>query len=78
MAFPFRNILCPVDFDDSSMDALDLAADLARQNDSILLVLHVVPMIVAPARVTGYFDPYKSQEETARAKLAQIAHKRPA
>jgi universal stress protein A len=76
MAFTFRNILCPVDFDDSSMDALDLAADLARQNDSTVLVLHVVPMIVAPARVTGYFDLYKSQEADARAKLAQIAHKR--
>ena len=26
MAFPFRRILCPVDFDDSSIDALETAA----------------------------------------------------
>jgi universal stress protein A len=75
MAFPFRNILCPMDFDDSSMKALSLAAEVARQNDSTVLVLHVVPMIVAPARLAGYFDLYKSQEENARDKLAQIAHK---
>jgi nucleotide-binding universal stress UspA family protein len=76
MALLFRNILCPVDFDDSSMDALQLAADIASQNNSTVLVLHAVSRIVAPARLTGYFDLYKSQEETARTKLAQIAHRR--
>jgi universal stress protein A len=76
MAFPFRNILCPVDFDDSSMDALDLAAAIARQNDSTVLMLHVASMIVTPARVTGYLDLYRSQKENARAKLEEIAHKR--
>jgi len=76
MAIAFRKILCPVDFDDNSMNALDLAAKLARQNDSTMLLLHVVSIIVAPARVTGYLDLYKSQEETARAKLLEIARKR--
>jgi universal stress protein A len=75
MAVPFRNILCPVDFDESSMHALEMAGDIARQNDGTVFVLHVVSMIVAPARVTGYLDLYKSQEERARAKLQEIAHK---
>jgi universal stress protein A len=36
-------ILCPVDFDVNSVAALDLARDLARRNDAMLYVLHVVP-----------------------------------
>jgi nucleotide-binding universal stress UspA family protein/predicted transcriptional regulator len=76
MAFPFRKILCPVDFDENSMKALDVAADLARQNEGTALLLHVVSMIVVPARLPGYFDLYLSQGETARARLKEIAHKR--
>jgi hypothetical protein len=29
----FRRILCPVDFDDNSMQALETAANLARENN---------------------------------------------
>jgi len=76
MTFPFRNILCPVDFDENSMKALDVAADLARQSDGTVLLVHVVSLIVVPARLPGYFDLYRSQEETARGKLKEIAHKR--
>lgn len=79
MAFPFRNILCPVDFDDVALDALDTAADLARQNDGTLFVLHVVPMmvlIVPPTGTPPYVDLYKGQEEIARGKLERIARKR--
>ena len=76
MAFPFRNILCPVDFDDSSLDGLDTAADIARQNDGTVCVLHVVPMIIPPAGMPTYVDLYKREEETARGKLQRIAQKR--
>lgn len=79
MAFPFRNILCPVDFDDNSLDALDAAADLARQNDGTVFVLHVVPtmvMIVPPTGMPVFVDLYKGQEETARGKLEEMVHKR--
>ena len=76
MAYPFRRILCPVDFDDNSMQALDTAADFARENNGTVFVLHVVPMILAPTGMPVYVDLYKGQEETARAKLLEIAHKR--
>jgi CBS domain-containing protein len=76
MAFPYRKILCPVDFDDRSMYALDTAGEIARQNDGIVFVLHVVPMIVPPMGMPVYVDLYKSQNETAGAKLEEIAHKR--
>jgi nucleotide-binding universal stress UspA family protein/predicted transcriptional regulator len=75
MAFPYRNILCPVDFDDNSMDALDTAAGLARQNDGIVFVLHVVPIIIRPNGMPVYLDMYKGQEGAARQKLQEIARK---
>ena len=76
MAPQFRRILCPVDFDDNSMDALDTAAGLARESDGTVFVLHVVPMVVAPTGMPIYVDLYQGQEETARAKLLETAHKR--
>jgi universal stress protein A len=76
MAFPFRNILCPVDFDDNSLEALDVAANLSRQNDGTVSVLHIVPMLVPPAGIPAYVDLYKGQEEDARRRLEEIAHKR--
>ncbi len=32
MTYPFKKILCPVDFDHNSIAALDAAAEMARQN----------------------------------------------
>jgi nucleotide-binding universal stress UspA family protein/CBS domain-containing protein len=76
MSVAYRRILCPVDFDDNSMHALDTAADLARQNNGTVFVLHVVPMINPPTGMPIYVDLYNGQEETARANLLEIAHKR--
>ncbi|MGH7813735.1 MAG: universal stress protein [Candidatus Binataceae bacterium] len=76
MAFPFRKILCPIDFDDNSMAALDAAANLSRQNDGAVFVLHVVPMIIPPAGMPAYVDLFKGQEEAAHAKLTDIARRR--
>jgi nucleotide-binding universal stress UspA family protein len=55
--------------------ALDVAAQIARDNDGMVLLLHVAPMIVAPTG-TIYVDIYKGQEEAAREKLKEIASKR--
>lgn len=75
MSFPFRRILSPLDFDDNSLAALEVAAQMARQNDGTVLLFHVVPMMIAPA-MPVYVDIYKSQEETAKEKLRHIAAKR--
>lgn len=72
MAFPFRRILCPVALDEGSMDALETAADLARQTDGTILVLHVVPMLIEPTDSPVYVHFYKDQRQTARAKLEEI------
>jgi nucleotide-binding universal stress UspA family protein len=37
---PFRRILCPVDFSDSSLAALDFAFSLAQEGDAELTILH--------------------------------------
>jgi nucleotide-binding universal stress UspA family protein/CBS domain-containing protein len=76
MTFPFRNILCPVDFDENSMQALEMAADIARQNDGTVFVLHIVTMIVPPVGMPVYVQLYEGQRQTAAAKLEEIAHKR--
>ena len=39
--FKPRHILCPVDFSDNAAYALQVAIDIARQNEALLLVLHV-------------------------------------
>jgi nucleotide-binding universal stress UspA family protein len=45
-----RTVLCPVDFSDASREALHFAADLARQYDAELHLLHVY-------QVPGYAFP---------------------
>jgi nucleotide-binding universal stress UspA family protein len=76
MSFPFRRILSPIDFDDNSLAALEVAAQMARQEDRTGLLFHVVPMVVAPTGMPVCVDIYKDQEELAKEKLRQIAAKR--
>ncbi|MBV8135473.1 MAG: universal stress protein [Deltaproteobacteria bacterium] len=76
MSYPFRRILSPIDFDDNSLAALEVAAQIARDNDGMLLLLHVVPMIVPATGMPIYVDIYKGQEEAAREKLNEIAAER--
>src|SRR5262245_40917356 len=48
----FRQIICPVDFSESSVRALAHAAAFARWYDAQLTVLHVVPTF-EPMQVRG-------------------------
>jgi nucleotide-binding universal stress UspA family protein len=41
-AVPFQRILCPIDFSDSSLLALDWAWSLARESGAIVSLLHVI------------------------------------
>lgn len=75
MGFPYKNILCPLDFDDNSLAALDVAIQLARQTAGVIYVLHSVPLIM-PVGSPIYVDLYKEQEQTARHKLNEIARQR--
>ncbi len=73
MALPFRRILSPVEFDDNSLAALDVAANLARQTAATVFVLHVVPLVVLPGEVPAEIELYRSQEDEAKEKLQEIA-----
>ena len=75
MPLPYRKILCPIDFDENSIAALETAAELARHHDATLYVLHTVPMVVMPTSMPVYVDIYKGQEETARKNLQELARK---
>ena len=74
MAFPFKRILCPIDFDDNVNAAVALAANIARQNGGMVFLLHVVPLIAPMADAPIFIEPiYKSQEAAARQRLGEIA-----
>jgi universal stress protein A len=51
---PFRKILCPTDFSDPALVALQRAEELARHFAAELLVLHVIPEVPGPH---AYSDP---------------------
>jgi nucleotide-binding universal stress UspA family protein/CBS domain-containing protein len=74
MALPSRKILCPIDFDDNAVAALDTAAVLARQNDGTIFVLHVVPLINLPIGMAVYVDK-QQQLERAELNLQRLARK---
>ena len=72
MAFPFKRILVPVDFDQNSLKALEIAAKIAQQNDGTVFVLHIVPVDMDVSGMPQYVDLIKRQENADREKLNAI------
>ncbi len=71
MAFPYKTILCPVDFDENSLASLDAAIELAEHFGSSIILLYVLPMILT----YGEASPaalLRDQDADAQAKLADI------
>ena len=75
MAKLFTKILCPVDFDENSMAALDFAARIASENDATLYLMYVV---FVPLVRPGYplEPPPVVSDEPSKAELEKIARKR--
>lgn len=71
----FNQVLCPVDFD-HSLEALDFAIRLARQNDAKLYVLNVaaIPMGAAELTSSGETEPF--WEVTARTRLELLSEEK--
>ncbi len=67
----FKKILCPIDFDENSIAALEAARDLAVDPQATLFVLHVVRLMLSgfPKRL----HPYPMTEQEARSRLGAIA-----
>jgi nucleotide-binding universal stress UspA family protein len=72
MAFPYRRILAPVEFDDTAHAVLEAAIRIAAKNGGTVFLMHVVPMVVAPTGMPNYVDLYKDQEKIAREELESI------
>ncbi len=75
MAFPFRRVLCPIDFDDAAAKVLAVATQIARGNDATVVVLHVLPFIMPPVYAPIRVDISDGQQEAARARLREMAHR---
>lgn len=72
MAPLFKRILCPIDFDENSMAALDCAAQLAQQHNAMLYILHVVRAPSAPSEVPVE-PPVAEWETDARVRVYEAA-----
>ena len=69
-----RVILCPTDFSENSTVALDVARDLARQNEAALIVLHVADTL-GPENLGFAEAETRLQPEGHVAELRQMLHR---
>ena len=73
MAYPYRSILSPIQFDDPSLLALGLASQIASDHGATLHLLHVAPKLGAIGESEVSEDEHSPGEEQARARLQEIA-----
>jgi universal stress protein A len=73
MSYPFRKILCPVQFEDSEQTALTLASQMAKDMDATVYLLHVVQNIQAVDAPDTAVTADTSAEDDARLKLQEMA-----
>jgi nucleotide-binding universal stress UspA family protein len=71
MRFPYKKILCPIDFDDGSIHALEQAIEIARHFGAVIFLVHVVPLIVEAIPIP--YEAYQESQKAAMAKLNEIA-----
>jgi acetoin utilization protein AcuB len=79
MALPFKKILAPVDFDENSLTALDVAVQLARQSGGRISILHVVAKPVPHGdreRLAAYVDACLAEERERQDKLSKMVRGR--
>ena len=73
MAFPYKKILCPVEFDDYCAAAIKEAAALALSSGGQLFLLHVVHInpLTAQGAIEGFAasEMYEAQVNLARGKV---------
>lgn len=78
MAQVFSRILCPIDFERGSMDALEVASRLARQNSATVCLLTVIgaPPAAATALPPVQFNPDPEFEAACARRLEAIAREK--
>ena len=73
----YKTILCPLDFSDASIRALEYALSLAQEADARLILLHVIETLLAEGGSSemdrvSVAEFYRSLEEQAAAQLASV------
>ena len=76
MAFPYKTILCPVDFDENSLGALDKAIEIAQHLGSKIILVYILPLILALGEIPPPAALYEDQKRDAEAKLTDIANQK--
>jgi nucleotide-binding universal stress UspA family protein len=64
----YKRILCPIDFSESSLAALDAVAEMAATFETSVRVLHVIPLMPAGTEIAPIADYNQLRAET----LAQL------
>ena len=75
MAFPYKRILNPIDFDENSIKAIAVASDLALCSDGVILLLHVVPLNLLDGGIPSTAETQREKLAASNTKLAEIAHR---
>jgi nucleotide-binding universal stress UspA family protein len=73
MAFPYQKILCPIDFDENSSNALERTIEIARHFKAAIFLIHAVPLVAQFGQVPLPADLYLDEQKAALAKLNEIA-----
>ncbi|HYK63698.1 MAG TPA: universal stress protein [Patescibacteria group bacterium] len=72
-----RKILCPIDFSEHSLAALDVALKVALQNDAGLYLLNVAPMQAGAVGLQPVpMDPYPFHEKERQEDLVKLGRER--
>jgi universal stress protein A len=74
MAYPYRSILNPIQFDDPSLLALGYAKQLAIDSGAILHILHVVEKFPALGEPDVSENDNIRDEDEARVRLTDVAN----
>src|ERR1035437_664809 len=73
MSYPFKKILCPVQFDDPQLAAVGLASQVAKDMGATVYLLHVVPIVPAIGEPETGVTVHAHAEDEARQRLQGIA-----
>jgi len=73
MSYPFKKILCPIQFEDSEQIALTLASQMAKEMGATVYLLHVVLNMQAADAPDAALTEDPSSEDDARLKLQEMA-----
>jgi universal stress protein A len=73
----FHKILCPIDFSEHSLAALDIALKVALQNDARLYLLNVAPVQAGAVGLQPVpMDPYPFHENDRQEDLLKLGRER--